>query len=55
VREARRAGHAVYGITIDRDGQAWFPRLFGQGGFSVIREPDRLIGALPDIYRHLVG
>lgn len=55
VREARRAGHAVYGVTIDRDGQAWFPRLFGQGGFSVIREPDRLIGALPDIYRHLVG
>lgn len=55
VREARRAGHAVYGITIDRDGQAWFPRLFGQGGFSVIRDPDRLISALPDIYRHLVG
>ncbi|MFT3691435.1 nitric oxide reductase activation protein NorD [Paenirhodobacter sp.] len=55
VREARRAGHAVYGITIDRDGQAWFPRLFGQGGFSVIRDPDRLTLALPDIYRHLVS
>jgi nitric oxide reductase NorD protein len=55
VREARRAGHAVYGVTIDRDGQAWFPRIFGQGGYSVIREADRLAGALPDIYRHLVG
>ena len=42
-------------ITIDRDGQAWFPRIFGQGGYSVIREADRLAGALPDIYRHLVG
>lgn len=55
VREARRAGHAVYGVTIDRDGQAWFPRIFGQGGYSVIREADRLACALPDIYRHLVG
>lgn len=55
VREARRAGHAVFGITIDRDGQAWFPRLFGQGGFAVVRDPDRLMAALPDIYRHLVA
>lgn len=55
VREARRAGQAVFGITIDRNGQAWFPRLFGQGGFAVIRDPDRLIAALPEIYRHLVA
>jgi nitric oxide reductase NorD protein len=55
VREARRAGQAVFGITIDRNGQAWFPRLFGQGGFAVIRNPDRLTAALPEIYRHLVG
>ena len=54
VREARRAGHAVFGITIDRDAQSWFPRIFGQGGFQVIREPDRLITALPEIYRQLV-
>ena len=54
VRQARRAGQAVYGITIDRDAQSWFPRLFGQGGFSVIRDPDRLTAALPAIYRLLV-
>ncbi len=54
VREARRAGHAVFGITIDRDAQSWFPRIFGQGGFQVIREPDRLVTALPEIYRQLV-
>ncbi|WP_207103027.1 nitric oxide reductase activation protein NorD [Paracoccus shandongensis] len=54
VREARRAGHAVFGITIDRDAQGWFPRIFGQGGFSVIRDPDRLTNALPQIYRQLV-
>lgn len=54
VREARRAGHAVFGITIDRDAQSWFPRIFGQGGFQLIREPNRLIAALPEIYRQLV-
>lgn len=54
VREARRAGHAVYGITVDRDGKSWFARMFGQGGFSIIPDPDRLIYALPQIYRQLV-
>ena len=54
VREARRAGHSVFGITVDRDGKSWFPRIFGQGGFSVIRDPDRLTTALPEIYRQLV-
>ncbi|WP_050522155.1 nitric oxide reductase activation protein NorD [Pseudorhodobacter wandonensis] len=55
VREARRAGHAVYGITVDRDGKAWFPRMFGPGGFTVISDPDKLTQALPEIYRQLVG
>lgn len=54
LREARRAGHSVFGITIDRDAQSWFPRLFGQGGFAVIHDPDRLTAALPEIYRQLV-
>lgn len=54
VREARRAGHSVFGITIDKGAQSWFLRIFGQGGFSVIRDPDRLIGTLPQIYRQLV-
>lgn len=55
IREARRAGHAVYGITVDRDGKAWFPRMFGPGGFTVISDPDKLTQALPEIYRQLVG
>ncbi len=54
VRQARRAGQAVFGIAIDRDAQSWFPRIFGQGGFQVIRTPDRLTAALPEIYRQLV-
>ena len=55
VREARMAGHSVFGVTVDQDGKSWFPRIFGQGGFSLIPHPDRLAGALPMIYRQLVG
>ena len=55
VREARRAGQAVFGITVDRDGKSWFPRIFGQGGFALIPHPDKLTEALPRIYRQLVG
>ncbi|SFT38988.1 nitric oxide reductase NorD protein [Sedimentitalea nanhaiensis] len=55
VREARRAGHSVFGVTIDKQAKSWFPRLFGRGGFHVIPHPDRLTEALPQIYRELVG
>lgn len=54
VMEARRAGHAVFGITVDRDGKSWFPRLFGQGAFALVPNPDTLTQALPQIYRQLV-
>ncbi len=55
VREARRAGHSVFGVTIDKQAKTWFPRLFGRGGFHVIPHPDKLTEALPQIYRELVG
>ncbi|MDQ2095123.1 nitric oxide reductase activation protein NorD [Rhodalgimonas zhirmunskyi] len=55
VREARRAGHAVFGITVDRNAKSWFPRIFGQGGFAVVPNPDKLTATLPRIYRELVG
>ncbi len=55
VREARRTGQSVFGVTIDKTGKSWFPRMFGQGGFAVIPDPHRLTLALPQIYRQLVG
>ncbi|WP_305985200.1 nitric oxide reductase activation protein NorD [Roseibium sp. MMSF_3544] len=55
VREARRCGQAVFGVTIDKSAKSWFPRLFGQGGFALIPHPDKLTQALPQIYRQLVG
>ena len=55
IREARRAGQAVFGVTVDAKGKSWFSRIFGRGGYAVIPDPDRLTSALPEIYRHLVG
>ncbi len=55
VLEARRAGHAVFGITVDRHGKSWFSRIFGQGGYALISDPEKLTHALPRIYRELVG
>jgi nitric oxide reductase NorD protein len=53
VREARRAGQSLHGVIIDEDGQDWFARIFGRGGFSLMSNPERLPRALPDIYRTL--
>ncbi|WP_281968381.1 nitric oxide reductase activation protein NorD [Roseovarius nanhaiticus] len=53
VREARAAGQSLHGIVIDEDGQDWFARIFGRGGFTLLPNPARLTRALPDIYRTL--
>ena len=55
VREARRAGQSVFGVTVDKTAKSWFPHLFGKDGFEVVPNPDKLTQALPQIYRHLVG
>ncbi len=55
VREARRQGQSVFGVTIDQQAQSWFPRLFGRGGFHVIANAEKLTEALPRIYRQVVG
>ncbi|UYV36512.1 VWA domain-containing protein [Rhodobacteraceae bacterium D3-12] len=53
VREARNAGQSLFGVIIDEDGQDWFARIFGRGGFALLPNPERLTKALPDIYRTL--
>ncbi|TDL78258.1 VWA domain-containing protein [Palleronia sediminis] len=53
VLEARRTGQHVHGVIVDEDGQDWFARIFGRGGFHLIPHPERLAQALPDIYRTL--
>ena len=54
VQEARRAGHSVFGVTVDNKARAYLPRIFGQNGYAIISHPSRLTDALPMIYRHLV-
>ncbi len=53
VREARGLGLAVHGVVIDADGQDWFARIFGRGGFTLLPDPARLPRALPEIYQTL--
>ncbi|WP_324754989.1 nitric oxide reductase activation protein NorD [Roseovarius sp. Pro17] len=53
VAEARRRGQILHGIIIDEDGQDWFARIFGRGGFNLLPRPDKLTRVLPDIYRSL--
>jgi nitric oxide reductase NorD protein len=55
VREARRRGQSVFGVTIDSKSQATFGRIFGKGGYVVIPDPEKLTAALPHLYRHLVS
>ena len=54
VVEARRLGHAVFGVAIDRKAEDYIPRIFGNNGHAIVSRPDRLAAALPLIYRHLV-
>lgn len=53
VREARALGQSVHGVVVDLDGQDWFARIFGRGGFTLLPDPARLPRALPEIYQTL--
>ncbi|MGC2777839.1 MAG: VWA domain-containing protein, partial [Bradyrhizobium sp.] len=53
VLEARRAGVAVFGVTIDAAAQSYFPTLFGRGGYAIVGNIRRLPAALPALYRKL--
>jgi nitric oxide reductase NorD protein len=55
VKEERRSGLAVFGVTIDSKAQVYFPALFGRGGYAIVSNPARLPVALPALYRHLVA
>ena len=55
IAEARAKGLALFGVTIDKKAQAYFPRLFGRGSYAIVHHLAQLTAALPRIYRHLVG
>ncbi|MCB9987837.1 MAG: VWA domain-containing protein [Rhodospirillales bacterium] len=55
IREVRRKGLSVFGITIDAKAQNYFPHIFGTGAYAIISHPDKLTQNLPQLYRHLVA
>lgn len=55
VLEARRFGLKLFGITIDHEAKDYFPYLFGQGGYSIVYRPERLIEIVPALYRQLIS
>ncbi|WP_421580932.1 nitric oxide reductase activation protein NorD, partial [Shinella sp. M31] len=55
VNEARRTGLSVFGVTVDREAQAYVPAIFGRNGYAIVSNIARLPAALPAIYRGLVG
>lgn len=53
IREARRQGLAVFGITVDRAARDYFPYLFGGGAYAIVGRVTRLPAALPALYRQI--
>ncbi len=53
--EARRRGQAVFCVAIDAQARFYLPHLFGPAGFAIVSKPEKLIAALPAIYRNIVG
>ncbi|NBB93497.1 MAG: VWA domain-containing protein [Gammaproteobacteria bacterium] len=54
VREARRQGIVVFGVTIDTQARQYFPLVFGRSGYAIVPRAAALSRALPAIYRKLV-
>jgi nitric oxide reductase NorD protein len=54
VREARRQGIVVFGVTIDTQARQYFPLIFGRGGYAIVPRASALSRALPAIYRQLI-
>lgn len=55
VQEARRLGQAVFAVTVDARAKDYIPHLFGANGFAIVPDAEKLIEALPDMYRHVAG
>ncbi|MDQ0326088.1 nitric oxide reductase NorD protein [Rhodopseudomonas julia] len=55
IREARKEGIRVFGVTVDEAARDYFPYLFGRGAYAIVPYGERLPAALPAIYRHLTA
>jgi nitric oxide reductase NorD protein len=55
IREARKIGLRVFGVTIDENARDYFPHIFGRGAYAIIGDVARLPMALPAIYRQIAS
>ena len=55
IQEARQQGQAVFGVTIDARAQDYFPHIFGRNAYAITSHADKLMQALPKLYRQLVS
>jgi nitric oxide reductase NorD protein len=53
--EARSQGIYPFCLTIDRQGQEYLGRIFGEAGHTVLRNPNQLPMALVKVVKHLVA
>jgi nitric oxide reductase NorD protein len=53
VAEARLQGLSVFCLTVDREGSAYLPHMFGPHGYAVVASVAELPLRLPEIYRSL--
>ena len=55
IRETRKLGIRVFGVTVDEHARDYFPYMFGRGGYAIFPHIARLPVALPAIYRQITG
>lgn len=53
VREARKAGLALFAITVDAQARDYIPHLFGRGAYAIFPQVSHLTKALPALYRQV--
>jgi nitric oxide reductase NorD protein len=54
IAEARAQNVDVFCLTVDREAPRYAPRVFGPGGFALLRRPDQLPAVLIDVLRRLI-
>ena len=55
INETRQAGVYPFCLTIDRQGQEYLGRIFGEAGHTVLRNPQQLPMALVKVVKHLLA
>lgn len=55
IQQAKQQGLQPFCITIDEDGNDYLPYLFGDNGYAIISDIERLPALLPKIYLNLTG